>query len=189
MLLKEELLANIRSKALIKAEGIQLASGQKSDFYIDSKKLSLNAHGLKLVSRAFYSALLELKPKPHLIAGVSIGGDPLVAGVLMEASQNWPELQGLLVRKEAKSHGLTAGRAVEGISAFPGNQVWMLEDIVSTGGSSLKAAQFLKAEGYNLSGIICLVDREMGGVENLTQALGIPVKALYKVSEVLASRG
>jgi len=186
--LHEELLSMIQSKALVRGEGIQLASGKKSDFYIDSKRLSLHAEGLKKISQAFYQRLLNLPKRPNLIAGVSIGGDPLVAGVLMEASGDWKNLQGLLVRKEKKSHGLTAGRAVEGPLAFEGNCVWLLEDIISTGGSSLTAAQFLKSEGYNLEGILCLVDREMGGVEKLTKELSIPVTPLYKVSEVLALR-
>jgi orotate phosphoribosyltransferase len=98
-------------------------------------------------------------------------------------SLHW-DIQALLVRKKAKDHGASQGRATEGQLANMNQKVWLVEDVVSTGGSAIVALEHLRAEGYPLGGFLCLVDREMGGVEALKAQFDIPVITLTKLSEL-----
>ena len=175
----------MRERAVMKDVQVTLASGQASNFYVDCKKVSLHGPALQALSEVFCEELEKLAPKPKAVAGVSVGGDPIIAGILVIAAQkDWP-LEGLLVRKEAKKHGLSSGKAVEGARLGSGDAVWLLEDVISTGGSSLVAAQHLREEGFNLAGIYCIVDREMGGAQRLEEELKIPVRSLFKKAELV----
>lgn len=182
----KQLLSDLKTHALIRGKGIVLASGQKSDYYVNSKKITLHGERLALLSEVIFSWLAERNLKPTHLAGVSVGGDPIVAGVAMLGAQKGVPMSMLLVRKEKKAHGATTGKAVEGDDPEFVKSCWLLEDVVSTGGSSLKAAKFLAEEGYRLDGILCVLDREMGGVKNLESALKIPVHALFRVNQLLA---
>jgi orotate phosphoribosyltransferase len=172
-------------RAFQKIEGITLASGLRADYYIDCKKLSLHGPSLKKVSEFFWKLLSEQKILPTHVAGVSVGGDPLVAGIILEASAQQQALEALLIRKEAKKHGMSKGRAVEGNLPNDSMKIWLIEDVVSTGKSSLEAAAQLKNEGYPLHGVMALVDREMGGIEKLEKELNVPVIVPIKVSQIL----
>ncbi|MBS1984923.1 MAG: hypothetical protein JST16_12205 [Bdellovibrionales bacterium] len=185
--MKKELLELVRQRAWLRNIEVKLASGKASNFYFDCKRVTLHGPSLELVSLAFWNELTAQSPAPSHVAGVSVGGDPLVAGILLEAwRQKRTELGGLLVRKEKKSHGLSQGRAVDGVVASETTSVWLVEDVISTGGSSLTAAEHLRAEGYPLQGILCMIDREMGGVESLRQKLDIPVLSLLRLSEIVS---
>lgn len=180
-----QLLSDLKNFALVRGKDIVLASGQKSDYYVNSKAITLNGKRLTKLSLAILEWMDQQDIKPTHIAGVSVGGDPMVAGVSVLAAAKGQDLGMLLIRKEKKSHGATTGKAVEGEDPKYVKSCWMLEDVVSTGGSSLKAAKFLQEEGYPLDGILCILDREMGGVKKLEQELGVPVHSLFKVSELL----
>lgn len=174
----------LKKRAVRKGKTITLASGRTSDIYVDCKRVTLHGASLEVVARTCVEKLLAVAPDLTHVAGVSVGGDPLVAGIILAAHGRGREMEALLVRKEKKSHGLSEGRCVEGGLPAETRSVWLVEDVVSTGGSSAKAAADLKAEGYPLKGMLCLVDREMGGVESLEARFGVPVVALLKVSEL-----
>lgn len=183
----KELLSDLKNHALIRGVDIVLASGQKSDYYVNSKRITLHGPRLKRLSEVLVEWFEERGLRPSHLAGVSVGGDPIVAGVAMVAAQrDWP-VSLLLVRKEKKSHGATTGKAVEGEEPDLVKSCWLLEDVVSTGGSSLKAAQFMREEGYRLDGILCLLDREMGGLQKLESELEVPVHALFRVKDILSN--
>lgn len=186
VLSQREILKNyMRERAVMKDVNVTLASGQASNFYVDCKRVSLHGPALLSLSEVFFEELQKLSPKPVAVAGVSVGGDPIIAGILTIAAQkNWA-LEGLLVRKEAKKHGLSSGKAVEGARLKAHGPVWLVEDVVSTGGSSLVAAQHLRDEGFRLAGIFCIVDREMGGAQKLAEELKIPVRSLFKKAELV----
>jgi orotate phosphoribosyltransferase len=173
-------------------KAIVMASGQKTDVYFNMKGVTLRGESLSLVSELFLNELIEHENSSVQIAGVSVGGDPLVAGVLLKAYQYAHQkqvLSGLLVRKEAKSHGLSQGKAVDG-EPPTGQGVWLLEDVVSTGGSSLKALGFLENEGYKLKGLLTLLDREMGGLEAIQKKYpSLKVLSLFKLSEFVSKSG
>ena len=171
-------------RAVSRGKVITLASGKVSDTYVDCKKLSLHGPSLDTLSEALFAKLRALDSGPFAVAGVSVGGDPLVAGVIIAGARQNVELQGLLVRKEAKKHGMSQGRSVEGPAATDVGPLWLLEDVVSTGGSSLTALQNLQQEGYKVTGILCIVDREMGGLEKLRDAFPIRAEALFRLSEL-----
>lgn len=175
----------VKERALQRGK-FKLASGQESNYYIDCKGITLHGPSLKVISQAFWARLERKNPIPLVVAGVSVGGDPLVAGVILEAAEKHHEMHCLLVRKEPKLHGLSIGKAVDGARGINTEHgVWLLEDVISTGASSLKAAEYLKAEGFKLSGILVLIDRQMGGVESLTKTLEVPVEALLTVDQIL----
>lgn len=181
---KTELLELLRQRALIKGENIRLASGRESNVYVDSKKLSLHGPSLKILSSAFLNVIEKNFSKINFIAGVSVGGDPLVAGVLLEAHHTHPEWSGLLVRKEPKSHGKSQGKSVEGLTATENSRTCvLLEDVLSTGGSAIRAIEALRQEGYDVVGLIVIVDREMGAPEKISQNFGVPVFSLCQLSE------
>lgn len=182
--LRNSLLQAIRGRALKTGLEVKLASGQVSNFYVNCKYITLHGPSLKIVGEALASFLHARSPRPEQIAGVSVGGDPMVAAAILAAVDMKWEPDGLLVRKEAKSHGLSQGKAVDGAS--PRGGVWLVEDVISTGGSLRTAVEHLRREGYRLDGILALVDRRMGGVEKLRADFGVPVEALFSIDEITA---
>lgn len=174
----------LKSRALVKGVRVTLASGRESDVYVDCKRATLHGPSLRGLGRAIWDRLKAIDPEVTHVAGVSVGGDPLVAAVALAAFDAGRELEALLVRKEKKAHGMAEGRAVDGAVAANTRRVWLVEDVISTGGSSDRAAQNLKGEGYPLVGILALVDREMGGIESLRQKFGVPVETLCRLSDL-----
>lgn len=184
--MREKLLKEIRERCVKKGSTFKLASGGTSDIYVDSKGVTLHAPSLKLLSEYFWQEWKEsLDELPANIAGVSVGGDPLASGIALEALNAGIDCNILLVRKERKDHGGSEGRAVEGKSASQlKGKIVLVEDVMSTGGSSAKALGFLKAEGYEIAEMWAIVDREMGAIERLEKEFSIPVKSLFKLSEL-----
>lgn len=152
-----------------------LASGRESDFFIDCKQTILTAEGHALAGELLFELLSEL-PECDAVGGVELGGCPLASAVSLVSFQRGRPLPALYVRKERKDHG--SGKLVEGDkSLFPGIRVVLLEDVVTTGGSSLRAVEALKSVGANVVGIAALVDRLEGGAETIQKA-GLPLVSL-----------
>lgn len=140
-----------------------LSSGRKSDYYFDCRQSSLHPEGAWLIGSIFFDMLQGFDV--DAVAGMTLGADPLVTATSLIAYQNNTHLPALIVRKEAKGHG--AGRSVEGLANVnPGARVILLEDVVSTGGSVLRAAEKLEEAGLNVVSVFCILDREEpGGAE------------------------
>ena len=117
------------------------------------------------------------------VGGLTLGADPLVSGVAMAAAQQGRALDALIVRKEAKGHG--TGAWLEGPLPAAGARVTVLEDVVTTGGSSIKAVNQLKEAGYSVERVVTIVDREEGGAEAM-EAAGLELKSLFRLSEIAA---
>ena len=185
--MKTELLHHLKTQALKTGVDVVLASGQRSTYYVDSKQVSLYGPSLALIGKAFWAELKKQNPLPDAIAGVSLGGDPLASAVVLEAWNEGVSLDAFLIRKESKGHGATQGGRIEGRKQLKDDlkSLWLVEDVISTGGSSLSAAAHLKEMGYPLKGILCILDREMGGPQKLSQELGVPVLALFKIRDLL----
>ena len=157
-----------------------LASGRQSEHYVNCKPVSLSGSGLALVSTAML-ALVE--SESIAVAGLTLGADPLVSGVAITAAAAGRSLDALIVRKQAKGHG--TGAWLEGPLPKTGALVTVLEDVVTTGGSSLKAVKQLREAGYRVERVVTIVDREEGGAAAM-QAEGLDLMSLFLLSEVAA---
>ena len=142
---------------------VTLASGKESDFFIDCKQSVLTAQGHALCGDVMLDALSAF-PGCSAVAGVELGGCPLASAVALVSYQKGAPLDAVYVRKDAKDHG--SKRQLEGNTRLPrGARVALLEDVVTTGGSTLKAAAKLREAGYVVAGVVALVDRLEGGRE------------------------
>ena len=158
-----------------------LASGRSSDHYVNCKPVSLSGMGLALLG----SLLLEqVETDASAVAGLTLGADPLVSAVALQAALAGRELDALIVRKEAKGHG--TGAWLEGPLPPGGSVITVLEDVVTTGGSSLKAVTQLRAAGYRVNRVVTIVDRQEGGLEAMTAA-GLELRSLFLLDEVAAA--
>lgn len=158
-----------------------LASGRSSDHYVNCKPVSLSGIGLALLG----SLLLEqVETDASAVAGLTLGADPLVSAVALQAALAGRELDALIVRKEAKGHG--TGAWLEGPLPADGSVITVLEDVVTTGGSSLKAVTQLREAGYRVNRVVTIVDRQEGGLEAMTAA-GLELRSLFLLDEVAAA--
>ena len=158
-----------------------LASGRSSHHYVNCKPVSLSGTGLALLGALM---LEQVEAEARAVAGLTLGADPLVSAVAMMAALVGQELNALIVRKEAKGHG--TGAWLEGPLPEPGSTITVLEDVVTTGGSSLKAVQQLREAGYTVNRVVTIVDRQEGGVEAMTAA-GLELRSLFLLDEVAAT--
>ena len=154
---------------------VVLASGRESDFFIDCKQTILTAEGHALVGELMFDALDGL-PRCEAVAGVELGGCPLASAVSLVSWVRGRPLNALYVRKEVKDHG--SRRLVEGDRSLrPDLPVVILEDVITTGGSTLKAVEKLRAVGASVVGVVALVDRLEGGAEAI-RAAGLPLLSI-----------
>lgn len=167
---------------LIRNEALQfgdftLASGKHAKFYLDCRKVTLNSQGARLIGGGMLELLWD--DMPPLVGGMAIGADPITASILTLAGiQNIP-LRGIIVRKEAKGHG--TGKFVEGPYA-EGEEVVIVEDVVTTGGSSLKAIEHCEAVGLKVKRVLAIIDRLEGGREAFAEK-GYELSTLFTVKD------
>ncbi|KMM17164.1 orotate phosphoribosyltransferase [Synechococcus sp. GFB01] len=155
-----------------------LASGRSSHHYVNCKPVSLSGEGLALLG----SQMLQLvEAEAAAVAGLTLGADPLVSAVAMRAALEGRALDALIVRKEAKGHG--TGAWLEGPLPAAGSTVTVLEDVVTSGGSSLKAVNQLRQAGYVVNRVVAIVDRQEGGQEAM-RAAGLDLRSLFLLEEV-----
>lgn len=156
---------------------VTLASGRESDFFVDCKQTVLLAEGHALVGEVMLDALSALKTAPQAIAGVELGGCPLASAVSLVSFQRGAPLDAIYVRKQAKDHG--SARLMEGDTRMAeGTNVAVLEDVVTTGGSTLQAVEKLRERGFAIAGVVALVDRQEGGADIL-RAAGLDFVAVF----------
>ena len=159
-----------------------LASGRESDHYVNCKPVSLSGAGLALLGALL---LEQVEPQALAVAGLTLGADPLVSAVAMRAALDGRGLDALIVRKEAKGHG--TGAWLEGPLPAAGSRVTVLEDVVTTGGSSLKAVNQLRQAGYVVERVVAIVDRQEGGAAAMAAA-GLELRSLFLLEEVAAAQ-
>lgn len=177
---KDKLLKIIKTLSYEEGDFV-LASGKRSTYYIDAKETTLNPEGMFLVGKLMYEITREL-PGIEAVGGVSIGGDPLVCAVVLESFNKKDNLAGFLIRKEPKGHG--TNRWVEGAKNLKkGMNVVILEDVVTTGGSSLKAIEATEKEGYVVKGIVAILDRLEGGKDTI-ESKGYLFKSIFTLNDL-----
>ncbi len=165
-----------RERAL-KFGDFTLASGKKAKYYLDGKQITLHSEGLRLVSEGLLDLMKDVDATA--IGGMTIGADPIVGGMLAVAAGQGRELSGFLVRKEAKGHGTQ--KFIEGPVA-PGQKVVIVEDVVTTGGSSILAADRAKEFGLEVVMVLAIIDRMEGGRQNFENQ-GYVFKSLLTIED------
>lgn len=154
-----------------------LASGRTSDFFIDCKPTVLSAEGHWLVGEALCDALPKGDRRPAAVAGVVLGGCPLASAVALVSHHRGEGLDAVLVRKQAKGHG--TGAQLEGAAHLkPGDGIVVVEDTVTTGGSTLRAVDALEKAGFTAQGVLAVVDRLEGAGKAFSER-GLPFRALF----------
>ena len=173
---RDALIALIREKAL-KTGKFTLASGKEASYYLDCRQVTLDGRGANLIGEG----ILELlgNDLPDAVGGMAIGADPITAAVVTLAGQRGLPLKGFMVRKEPKVHG--PGRDVEG-PVEPGERAVIVEDVVTTGGSSLQAIERVEAFGLKVDRVIAIVDRLEGGRAAFEQR-GYPLQTLLTIRD------
>jgi orotate phosphoribosyltransferase len=154
-----------------------LASGRESDFYIDCKRTALTAEGHVLIGRLLFERVRALRPLVRGVGGLTLGADPIASAIALTSFLQGEPLDAFIVRKEPKGHG--TGQWIEGRKTIPdGSRVAVLEDVVTSGGSALKAIERCRAEKLEVVACFALVDRMEGGREAI-EATGVPLQSLY----------
>ncbi|NCY03539.1 MAG: orotate phosphoribosyltransferase [Planctomycetia bacterium] len=174
-----ELIGLIESKALRRGT-FRLASGREASFYLDAKQVVLDAHGAMLVGRAILDRLAAAGPLPAAVGGMSIGADPITSAVVTMAGVAGLPLKGFMVRKEPKDHGTK--KYVEG-PVEPGQRVVIVEDVTTTGGSSLLAIDRVQEFGLIVDRVVSVIDR-LAGAREAFAARGIPLDSLVTIRDL-----
>ncbi|MFV0442538.1 MAG: orotate phosphoribosyltransferase [Planctomycetaceae bacterium] len=173
---QQRLIDLVRERAL-KFGDFTLASGKQAKYYLDGKQVTLDAQGLRLLSEGLLELLADVEF--DAVGGMSIGADPIVAGVLTVAAERGRDLQGFLVRKEPKGHGTQ--RYIEG-PVQPGARVAIVEDVVTTGGSSILAVERVKEFGATPVVVATIIDRMEGGRANFAK-IGVELRSLLTIRD------
>ena len=159
-----------------------LASGRQSTLYIDARLTTMSPDGLALIGPLALAALRDVDWRVQAIGGLTLGADPISYAIAYASADTTSPLRAFTVRKEAKTHG--TGRLIEG-PFREGDRVAVIEDVITTGGSALRAVDAVRAAGGTVAGVLALVDREEGGRDALVSA-GLPVVALARASDIVA---
>ena len=159
-----------------------LASGRQSTLYIDARLTTMSPDGLALIGPLALAALHDVDWRVHAIGGLTLGADPISYAIAYASADTTSPLRAFTVRKEAKAHG--TGRLIEG-PFREGDRVAVIEDVITTGGSALRAAEAVRDAGGTVAGILALDAREEGGRDALVSA-GLPVVALARASDIVA---
>jgi len=172
----ERLLDLLKQKAYTRGK-VVLTSGKASDFYIDCRPVTLHPEGAYLVGKLLFERLRRSREAVRGVGGMTMGADPIATAVSLISFLEGSPVPAFIIRKEPKKHG--RGLWIEGINNLPeGTAVAIVEDVVTTGGSTIKAIERAKEEGLKVVQVLALVDREEGGKENL-KSLGYDLETLF----------
>ena len=179
--MKEELLELLKKYAYKKGE-FKLSSGKTSEHYVNCKPVTLTGRGLTL------SSLLLLKEvETSYVGGLTLGADPLVSGVALVSALDSRLVNGLIVRKEAKGHGTQA--YIEGLLPPEGTKITVLEDVITTGGSAIKAATRLRDAGFVVERVVAIVDRqEDKEADEFMEAVDLELRSLFTLQEIIDAK-
>jgi orotate phosphoribosyltransferase len=176
---KERLVAELRAHALVVGE-VVLTSGQTAQYYVDAKRAILRPAG--------FIALGELVAErarawgATAVGGLTMGADPVACSALAAGA----DVKAFFVRKDAKAHGLQ--RRIEGPLLDPGERCLVVEDVVTTGGSTLQAIEALREASLEMVGVVSVLDRLAGGAERIAAAAGAPYEPLTTIDDVYPDR-
>jgi orotate phosphoribosyltransferase len=160
-----------------------LASGKQSTFYIDARLTTMSPEGLSIIGPLALAAIQQTGWSVDAIGGLTLGADPISYAISYASAHSDHPLRAFTVRKEAKAHG--TGRLLEG-PFIKGDRVAVIEDVLTTGGSALRAIDAVRAAAGTVIGVLVLVDREEGGRQAIEKT-GIPVVSLVTASQIIGA--
>ena len=183
---KRDELINLLATKSFRLGEFTLSSGLKSDYYIDCRTTTLHARGAELTGHVFLDLFRQQGWHPRAVGGLTMGADPVVVAISVISSQAGAPVHGFLVRKQEKAHGM--GRRIEGFQER-GAQVVIVDDVCTTGSSTVQAIEAAREFGFQIVGVACLVEREeAGGRRAVESAAGpAPFVSIFKSSEIKAA--
>ena len=182
----EDIMHRNTLKALLKERAYRhgqytLSSGKESEHYVNCKPVTLSCEGNALLSHLM---LKHIEKEAVAVGGLTLGADPLVSGVSVVSALDGKIVNALIVRKEAKGHGTQAW--IEGLLPPEGTLVTVLEDVITTGGSAVKAVDKLRDAGYKVGRVVCIVDRqEDGEADKLMKEKNLELKSLFTLKDLI----
>jgi orotate phosphoribosyltransferase len=177
---RERLIAELREHALVIGE-VTLTSGAVAQYLVDAKRAILRPEGFRALGELVAQEALALGVSA--VGGITMGADPIACAALAGGA----DVKAFFVRKEAKQHGLA--RWIEGPPLEPGERCLVVEDVVTTGGSTIKAIEHVRGEGHEVAGVLAILDRLAGGGEAISAAAGgAPYRALTTIDDVYPER-
>ncbi len=176
---KSALISVVQQEALRRGT-FTLASGRTASFYLDCRKVTLHPQGANQIALGMLDLIDREGWRPDAVGGLAIGADPITASIVTIAGQQGRSTRGFMVRKEPKAHG--TGQQVEG-PVSPGQSVVIVEDVITSGGSALKAAELSQQFGLKVLGVLGVVDRLAGGAEAFA-AVGLPLRTLLTIRDL-----
>jgi orotate phosphoribosyltransferase len=174
-------LVRLLSQRSVRRGRFTLASGRESSHYVDARLTTMSPEGLAVIGPLALEAIRARGWPADAVGGLTLGADPIAYATALASVASPPLVRAFAVRKEAKQHG--TGRLIEG-PMREGDRVVVIEDVITTGGSALRAAEAVQRAGAVVSGILALVDREEGG-RGVLESQGFPVICLATLSELL----
>ncbi|TWT79250.1 Orotate phosphoribosyltransferase [Planctomycetes bacterium CA13] len=175
---RDALMDLLRTEALARGD-FTLASGKKASYYLDCRKITLHPKGANLIGQGMLDVIQSGSEMPDAVGGMAIGADPITASIVTIAGQRDLPLKGFMVRKEAKGHG--TGKQVEG-PVEAGQSVVIVEDVITSGGSAIKAVEAAEAFGLKVLYVVGIIDRLAGGAEAFA-AKGLELKTLTTIRD------
>jgi orotate phosphoribosyltransferase len=176
---RARLIAELREHALVIGE-VVLTSGQTAQYLVDAKRAILRPPGFRALAELVAGQAREWDATA--VGGMTMGADPIACAALAGGA----DVKAFFVRKEAKAHGLS--RRIEGPLLEPGERCMLVEDVVTTGGSTLRALEALREAGHGVCGVLAICDRLAGGADAIEQAAGAPFVALTTIDDVYPDR-
>jgi orotate phosphoribosyltransferase len=176
---RDRLLAALRSDALVIGE-VTLTSGAVAQYLVDAKRAILRRPGFAALGELVAAQAAEWDATA--VGGMTMGADPIACAALAGGA----DVKAFFVRKEAKAHGLA--RRIEGPLLDPGDRCMLVEDVVTTGGSTIRALDAVRDEGFAVCGVLAVCDRLAGGAEAIQEAAGVPYLALTTIDDVYPER-
>lgn len=175
-------LTSILAERSVRRGSFTLASGRQSSVYVDARLTTMSPDGLATIGPLALTRLGEAGLHPDSVGGLTLGADPVAYAIAYASAVAGTPIRAFTVRKEAKAHG--TGRLIEG-PFRAGDQVVVVEDVITTGGSAQRAIAAVRQAGATVIGVLAVVDREEGGSEALA-AENVPVMSLVTISDLLA---
>lgn len=177
---RQHLIKLIKERSVKRGEFI-LSSGKKSNFYVDARITTMSPEGLGLIGPIAIEMVKDVSWKPDAVGGLTLGADPIAYAISYASNSTPPLIRAFTVRKEAKTHG--TGRLIEG-SFQEGDRVVIIEDVITTGASALKAIEAVANAGGDIQGVLALIDREEGGRQAIENA-GYQVIPIIRLQELI----